>query len=95
MPRTPHRRAAPELAHTFEDEPIAPPAGAMPPDDETPDTQESLDASDGLWEIAEDDGAGRRHATVEEREIAADGLTILDEDGLEVPARKRSDADSA
>ena len=40
---------------------------------------------DRLWDIADEDGGGRRHATAEERGIAAEGLTILDEDGQEVP----------
>ncbi len=45
---------------------------------ETPDTQEALFVEDGAWDVAEADGSGPRHASVEEMAIEADGLTVID-----------------
>lgn len=45
---------------------------------ETPDTQEALFAEDGAWDVSEADGSGLRHASEEEMQIEADGLTVID-----------------
>jgi hypothetical protein len=45
---------------------------------ETPDTQEALFAEDGVWEVSEADGSGPRHASEQEMQIEADGLTVID-----------------
>ena len=89
IPTRPHERATVHAAegqgghvhHGADDVSVG--GGALPhgvPSQplETPDTQEALFVEDGAWDVSEADGDGRRHASVEEMQIEADGLTVID-----------------
>ncbi len=67
------------------DETIDVNAGALPREgvpNDVPDTQEALFSDDGAYRVDEDEGAGKRPASVAEVRAETDGLRIVGPDEI-------------